>query len=121
MAISVFDLFRIEVGPSSSHAVGPMRAGALFVEALREREMLAQVQRIEVRLYGSLSATGIGHSTDKATIMGLMGEWPDKVDPLLIEPRLLDLRETELPYDFSTAAQLLSQCNAHGLRISSTT
>jgi L-serine dehydratase len=50
MAISIFDLFRIEVGPSSSHTVGPMRAGALFVEALREREMLAQVQRIEVRL-----------------------------------------------------------------------
>jgi len=72
-----------------------MRAGALFVEALREREMLAQVQRIEVRLYGSLSATGIGHGTDKAIIMGLMGEWPDKVDPLLIEPRLMDLRETQ--------------------------
>jgi hypothetical protein len=52
--------------------------------------------------------------------MGLMGEWPDKVAPLLIEPRLLDLRETELPYDFSTAAQLLSQCSAHELRISST-
>jgi L-serine deaminase len=95
MAISVFDLFKIGVGPSSSHTVGPMRAGALFVEALREREMLAQVQRIEVRLYGSLAATGIGHGTDKAVIMGLMGEWPDKVDPLLIEPRLLDLRETQ--------------------------
>lgn len=95
MAISVFDLFKIGVGPSSSHTVGPMRAGALFVEALREREMLARVQRIEVRLYGSLSATGIGHGTDKAVIMGLMGEWPDKVDPLQIEPRLMALRETQ--------------------------
>ncbi len=57
VAISVFDLFKIGIGPSSSHTVGPMRAAALFVEALRERQLLARVRRIEVRLYGSLSAT----------------------------------------------------------------
>ena len=88
MAISVFDLFKIGVGPSSSHTVGPMRAGALFVQGLRERGELERVKRIEVRLYGSLSATGVGHGTDNATIMGLMGEWPDAIDPTQIAPRI---------------------------------
>ena len=60
MAISVFDLFKIGIGPSSSHTVGPMRAAALFVQGLRERDQLQQVRRIEVQLYGSLSDTGIG-------------------------------------------------------------
>lgn len=73
MAISVFDLFKIGIGPSSSHTVGPMRAAALFVQALREKCLLEQVRRIEVQLYGSLSATGIGHGSDNAVIMGLMG------------------------------------------------
>ena len=68
MAISVFDLFKIGIGPSSSHTVGPMRAAALFVQGLREREWLEQVRRVEVQLYGSLSATGIGHGSDTATI-----------------------------------------------------
>ena len=66
MAISVFDLFKIGIGPSSSHTVGPMRAAALFVQGLRERDQLQQVSRIEVQLYGSLSATGIGHGSDNA-------------------------------------------------------
>ena len=61
MAISVFDLFKIGIGPSSSHTVGPLRAAALFVQTLRERDLLEQVCRVEVQLYGSLSATGIGH------------------------------------------------------------
>src|SRR3990167_10359117 len=77
MAISVFDLFKIGIGPSSSHTVGPMRAAALFVQGLRERGQLAAVRRVEVRLYGSLSATGVGHGSDNAILMGLMGEWPD--------------------------------------------
>jgi L-serine dehydratase len=84
MAISVFDLFKIGIGPSSSHTVGPMRAAALFVQDLRERDLLQQVQRVEVQLYGSLSATGMGHGSDNAVIMGLMGEWPDAIDPALI-------------------------------------
>lgn len=95
MAISVFDLFKIGVGPSSSHTVGPMRAAALFVQGLRERNLLARVRRIEVRLYGSLSATGIGHGSDSAVIMGLMGEWPDAIDPAQIAPRIATLRETD--------------------------
>ena len=95
MAISVFDLFKIGIGPSSSHTVGPMRAGALFVEALREKQLLEQVRRVEVQLYGSLSATGIGHGSDNAVIMGLMGEWPDAIDPSQIGIRIDTLRETD--------------------------
>ncbi|USW96461.1 L-serine ammonia-lyase [Pseudomonas proteolytica] len=95
MAISVFDLFKIGIGPSSSHTVGPMRAAALFVQNLRERALLEQVQRVEVQLYGSLSATGIGHGSDNAVIMGLMGEWPDAIDPSQIGLRIETLRETQ--------------------------
>ncbi|KPA94458.1 L-serine ammonia-lyase [Pseudomonas asplenii] len=95
MAISVFDLFKIGIGPSSSHTVGPMRAAALFVQALRGRDLLEQVRRVEVQLYGSLSATGIGHGSDTAVIMGLMGEWPDAIDPSQIGLRIATLRETD--------------------------
>ncbi len=91
MAISVFDLFKIGIGPSSSHTVGPMRAAATFVEALREQGLLDQVGRVEVRLYGSLSATGVGHATDRACLLGLMGEWPDRIDPQCIAPRIEQL------------------------------
>ncbi|WP_248795214.1 L-serine ammonia-lyase [Pseudomonas sp. MWU13-2105] len=95
MAISVFDLFKIGIGPSSSHTVGPMRAAALFVQGLRERGELERVTRVEVQLYGSLSATGIGHGSDNAVIMGLMGEWPDAIDPSQIGLRIATLRETD--------------------------
>ncbi len=88
MAISVFDLFKIGIGPSSSHTVGPMRAAVLYVGALRERRLLERVGRVQVRLYGSLSATGVGHGSDRAVVMGLMGEWPDRVDPASIAPRI---------------------------------
>ena len=91
MAISVFDLFKIGIGPSSSHTVGPMRAAALFSGALAERRLLERTARVRVRLYGSLSATGVGHGSDRAVIMGLMGEWPDQVDPSSIEPRITEL------------------------------
>lgn len=191
MAISVFDLFKIGIGPSSSHTVGPMRAAALFVESLRQRGLVRQVSRVEVRLYGSLSATGVGHGSDSAVIMGLMGEWPDAIDPSVIAPRIANLKEactlllageqpvnfvwprdmllldenlpyhpnamtlvaegeggelhrdtyysvgggfvvdeaqaasgvldadsTVLPYDFSSAEELLRLCHTHGLRVS---
>ncbi|WP_339411781.1 L-serine ammonia-lyase [Pseudomonas sp. EA_35y_Pfl2_R5] len=192
MAISVFDLFKIGIGPSSSHTVGPMRAAALFSGALAERRLLERTARLQVRLYGSLSATGVGHGSDRAVIMGLMGEWPDQVDPSSIEPRIaellasgqlqlggrvgiafdwqrdmllleenlpyhpnamtlsafaadgsllhentyysvgggfvvdaeqaasgqLDQDHTALPYDFSSAEELLSLCKEHGLRVS---
>ncbi|MBC3482260.1 L-serine ammonia-lyase [Pseudomonas capeferrum] len=95
MAISVFDLFKIGIGPSSSHTVGPMRAAATFAQALRERGLLAQVTRVEVRLYGSLSATGVGHATDRACLLGLMGQWPDRIDPATIEPRIDQLMQEQ--------------------------
>ena len=81
MSISVLDLFKIGVGPSSSHTVGPMRAAHDFVVELQQRTALGAVRRIEVKLYGSLSATGVGHGTDRAVIAGLMGARPDEVDP----------------------------------------
>ncbi|NIF17808.1 L-serine ammonia-lyase [Pantoea sp. Cy-639] len=95
MAISVFDLFKIGIGPSSSHTVGPMRAAATFAQALRERDLLARVSRVEVRLYGSLSATGVGHATDRACLLGLMGQWPDRIDPHSIEPRIAHLLQEQ--------------------------
>ncbi|MNS72398.1 L-serine dehydratase 1 [compost metagenome] len=72
-----------------------MRAAALFVQGLRERGLLEQVRRVEVQLFGSLSATGIGHGSDNAVIMGLMGEWPDAIDPSQIGIRIANLRETD--------------------------
>ncbi len=191
MAISVFDLFKVGIGPSSSHTVGPMRAAATFAQALTDLHLLSQTRRVEVRLYGSLSATGVGHATDRACVMGLMGEWPDRVDPTSINARIQQLRESgqlllagsqaiafnwhtdlllldeslpyhpnamslhaygdsgllseqtyysvgggfiieaaeaasgiaptsdvQLPYDFSSAVELLALCNKHGLRVS---
>lgn len=95
MSISVFDLFKIGVGPSSSHTVGPMSAACDFVSVLDARNLLTRVKRVEVRLYGSLSATGKGHATDKAIIMGLMGERPDRIDPSVINDRIDALLNTE--------------------------
>ena len=95
MAISVFDLFKIGIGPSSSHTVGPMSAAATFAQALRERGVLTQVTRVEVRLYGSLSATGVGHATDRACLLGLMGQWPDRIDPQSIEPRIAQVLQEQ--------------------------
>ncbi|MEG9623499.1 L-serine ammonia-lyase [Pseudomonas guariconensis] len=95
MAISVFDLFKIGIGPSSSHTVGPMRAAATFAQALRERGVLMQVTRVEVRLYGSLSATGVGHATDRACLLGLMGQWPDRIEPQSIEPRIAQVLQEQ--------------------------
>lgn len=94
MAISVFDLFKIGIGPSSSHTVGPMKAAYDFVQALRERAQLERVARVEVRLYGSLSATGAGHGTDRAVIMGLMGERPERLDPAIVTPCIEELLES---------------------------
>ncbi|MDT8895267.1 L-serine ammonia-lyase [Halomonas sp. I1] len=95
MAISVFDLFKIGIGPSSSHTVGPMQAGHDFVQALRGRDLLERVARIEIHLHGSLSATGKGHGTDRATIMGLMGERPDLIDPAIVSPCIEELLESQ--------------------------
>ena len=80
MAISVFDLFKVGIGPSSSHTVGPMRAAALFTHALENHGHMPQVTRVAAELYGSLGATGKGHGSDKAVLLGLSGYEPDTVD-----------------------------------------
>ncbi|WP_028022042.1 L-serine ammonia-lyase [Enterovibrio calviensis] len=80
MSHSMFDLFKIGVGPSSSHTVGPMLASARFASALRDNELLHSVEKVRVELYGSLALTGKGHATDVACVMGLMGEWPDTIN-----------------------------------------
>ncbi|MFD8237060.1 L-serine ammonia-lyase [Streptomyces sp. NPDC059696] len=80
MAISVFDLFSIGIGPSSSHTVGPMRAAGLFVRRLRNEELLGSVASVRAELYGSLGATGHGHGTPKAVLLGLEGDSPRTVD-----------------------------------------
>jgi L-serine dehydratase len=80
MALSVFDLFKIGIGPSSSHTVGPMRAARQFALRLRERGLLTRVARVSVALYGSLGATGKGHGSDRAILLGLSGHEPDTVD-----------------------------------------
>lgn len=93
MAISVFDIFKIGIGPSSSHTVGPMRAAAAFVAKLEEQGLIDTVSRLRVELFGSLAATGKGHGTDQAVLLGLEGEAPDLIDPAIIPQRLALIRE----------------------------
>ena len=85
MAVSVFELFKIGIGPSSSHTVGPMLAAHTFVGRLQHYEHMDRVERIQVTLYGSLAFTGRGHGTDKAVMLGLSGELPDRIDPDAID------------------------------------
>lgn len=192
MALSVFDLFKIGIGPSSSHTVGPMRAAQHYINTLESQKTIHNVDRIEIILYGSLSATGVGHGTDQATLLGLMGFDPETINtqktqeylnPVLKENCLLlggqhnisfeykkDLifspdslpyhpnamtiqsfnqlneliysntyysvgggfiqdqfdisqpqtqtQDTQLPYPFSTAIELLALCAKHNMRIS---
>ena len=93
MAVSVFDLFKIGIGPSSSHTVGPMRAAARFVTRwLEDKNVLVQVARVRGELFGSLAHTGRGHGTDKAVLCGFEGEWPDKIDPDAIPAKLKRIR-----------------------------
>ncbi len=80
MAVSVFDLFKIGIGPSSSHTVGPMRAARMFALRLAHDALLERTARVQVQLYGSLGATGRGHGSDKAVLLGLAGHEPDTVD-----------------------------------------
>ena len=93
MAISVFDLFRIGIGPSSSHTVGPMRAAGRFLQELERLGLLARVGGVRVELFGSLGATGVGHGSDRAVILGLCGERPETVDPERIGERLRRCRQ----------------------------
>lgn len=85
--ISIFDLFSIGVGPSSSHTVGPMRAACAFAKNLSSQNLLTNTQKVTVELFGSLAHTGKGHATDKAILLGLEGNLPENVDPTFIIPR----------------------------------
>jgi len=88
MALSAFDMFSVGIGPSSSHTVGPMRAAALFSDGLRDAGLLDQVDRVEAELFGSLGATGHGHGSDKAVILGLEGNRPETVDTDTVDERV---------------------------------
>src|SRR5688500_5141798 len=93
MAVSTFDLFKIGIGPSSSHTVGPMRAAARFVRRwLEEPGRLTDTVRVRAEVYGSLALTGRGHGTDKALLMGLEGHFPNEIDPDLIPAALARIR-----------------------------
>ena len=92
MALSALDLFKIGIGPSSSHTVGPMRAAARFAEGLRDDGLLGSTASLQVELYGSLGATGRGHGTDKAVLLGLEGEQPERIDTTTIPARLERIR-----------------------------
>ncbi len=94
VSLSVFDLFTIGIGPSSSHTVGPMRAAGRFLEELRRRRLLTSVARVETALFGSLALTGRGHGTDRAVLLGLLGEEPETVDPAAAGTVLEEVRRT---------------------------
>jgi len=94
VAISLFELFKAGIGPSSSHTVGPMEAARRFVSAMEDERLLTSVHRIKVSLYGSLGATGKGHGTGPAVMMGLEGERPDRINPQEIPDRLDRIRNS---------------------------
>ena len=94
MSITIFELFKIGIGPSSSHTVGPMRAARCFAIHLKTTGHLNQTSRIKAELFGSLGATGKGHGSDKAVLLGLSGEEPDRVEIGQIEAWLTQIRST---------------------------
>ncbi|MFF1724484.1 L-serine ammonia-lyase [Streptomyces sviceus] len=109
MAISVFDLFSIGIGPSSSHTVGPMRAARMFARRLRNEDLLPAVASVRCELYGSLGATGHGHGTPKAVLLGLEGASPRTVDVENADDRVAEIKaagvlkllgEREIPFSF---------------------
>ncbi len=93
--ISVFDIFKIGVGPSSSHTLGPWRAALQFIAQLHENQLFEQVKTIKIMLYGSLAKTGKGHGTDIAVQMGLLGEDPVTTDVFLMDEKIQNIKNTE--------------------------
>jgi L-serine dehydratase len=89
---SLFDLFKVGIGPSSSHTMGPMRAARRFVLSLEQNSLLDRTTRVRAELYGSLALTGLGHGTDRAVLLGLSGEEPSTIDPEIIDPKLQQIR-----------------------------
>jgi len=96
MSISAFDLFTIGIGPSSSHTIGPMRAAKWFIDGLKEQGVLSKVGRVKTELYGSLGATGKGHGSDKAVLLGLKGDEPETVDVDTVSEQLEQIRTSRI-------------------------
>jgi L-serine dehydratase len=96
MPTSLFDLYKIGVGPSSSHTMGPMRAACRFARDLANRGLLDRVERVRAELFGSLALTGLGHATDRAVLLGLAGNEPASIDPALIESTVGQIRSLQL-------------------------
>jgi L-serine dehydratase len=92
VALSVLDIFKVGVGPSSSHTMGPMNAACDFAQALLAREYMARVDKVVAQVYGSLALTGLGHCTDRAILLGLEGHRPATVDPAAMDPTLARIR-----------------------------
>ena len=86
--LSVLDIFRVGIGPSSSHTVGPVRIGARFVKSLFREKLIKQTARVIVELQGSLAFTGVGHATPKAVMLGLLGYEPETLDPVKAEEEI---------------------------------
>src|SRR5437764_384249 len=94
MSLSVFDIFKVGIGPSSSHTMGPMRAAREFALGLKHDGLIPATREIAVRLYGSLALTGVGHGTDRAVLAGLAGAQPETIDPDSLEPTVQRIRST---------------------------
>jgi L-serine dehydratase len=116
MAVSVFDLFKIGIGPSSSHTVGPMRAARSFAQDLQDSKLTERTRAVRAELFGSLGATGRGHGSDKAVILGLMGETPEGVDIQKIPETVQRVKESgrlkllqQQDVDFKPSEHLLFQ------------
>ena len=92
MQLSIFDLFKIGIGPSSSHTIGPMRAALRFARSVAASGRMQEVKRVRCDLYGSLALTGKGHATDSAVLLGLLGEDPETVDPDVVSQRVASMR-----------------------------
>lgn len=94
-SISVFDMFKIGVGPSSSHTLGPWRAALLWIEQAKAKSVFEKIKEVKVKLYGSLAKTGVGHGTDVAVMMGLMGEDPVTCDVSLIQQKIQKINQEQ--------------------------
>ena len=94
MNISIFDLFKIGIGPSSSHTVGPMIGARNFVAKIETRGDISKLHNIRIELFGSLGATGVGHGTGPAVILGLEGNIPSEIDPNYMPVRLAQIDES---------------------------
>src|SRR4051812_41139511 len=114
MSLSVFEIFKIGIGPSSSHTMGPMNAARSFVDSLAAQQLLARTEAVTAELYGSLALTGRGHCTDRAILLGLEGMRPETIDSALVEPTVARIRKAkrlrlraEREIAFDEASQLL--------------